>query len=129
MPMEGKVMTPKAAQSSCGGKQGLFRSLGTERREEEGGGNGSMGEEQQGPECEQGFASPSLRQKGSLRLVSFSSCAAKASPSPNSRQGLRRGTPLTDAPPEETPGYLLHTSPCSLSSLVKHLSFLAHSRP
>lgn len=66
MPMEGKVMTPKAAQSSCGGKQGLFRSLGTERREEEGGGNGPMGEEQQGPECEQDFASPSLRQKGSL---------------------------------------------------------------
>lgn len=64
MPMEGKVMTPKAAQSSCGGKQGLFRSLGTERREEEGGGNGPMGEEQQGPECEQDFASPSLRQKG-----------------------------------------------------------------
>lgn len=28
MPMEGKVMTPKAAQSSCGGKQELTKESG-----------------------------------------------------------------------------------------------------
>jgi hypothetical protein len=55
----------------------LLRSLGTDA-----GGKRKKGmvwkrREQQGPGCKQDFASLSLRQNGSLRLVSFSSCAAK----------------------------------------------------